>query len=144
MKKPRRAGPTPLALMLRLCRRKRRRHREARRSSTEIPMKMFTLAALASFVVGAPALAQYRPNYPCGAPGAYPGGSPAVSPYLNILGRGNNPAINYYGITRPQIELRNALYGGGGQFNAGPPEAEDMYDPQLRRGTGHTATFSNL
>ncbi len=107
-------------------------------------MKTFVLSALATFGfavgAGSPAQAQYRPGYPGGPPGGYPGSSPAFSPYLNIVGRGN-PAINYFGITRPQMEFRNALFGG--QSN-GPFEAEDLNDPQMRRGTGHSVTFSNL
>jgi hypothetical protein len=33
---------------------------------------------------------------------------PAVSPYLNLL-RGGNPAINYYGLVRPQEDTATAL-----------------------------------
>jgi hypothetical protein len=33
---------------------------------------------------------------------------PAVSPYLN-MGRGGNPAVNYYGLVRPQIAFRQSL-----------------------------------
>lgn len=99
-----------------------------------------TIAAMAmALALGAPASAQYRPSYPGGP---YPGSTPTVSPYLNILGRGN-PAINYYGITRPQIEFRNALYGGG-QSYGGPAEGEDLLDPSLRRGTGHPVVFNSL
>jgi hypothetical protein len=29
---------------------------------------------------------------------------PAVSPYINLLRRGTNPAINYYGLVRPIVD----------------------------------------
>ena len=96
------------------------------------------LALAASY----PLQAQYRPAYPPGGYSPYGGGRPTFSPYMNIIGRGN-PAINYYGITRPQQDLRNALYGAGGGVGAGFP-GEDLTDPELRRGTGFVATFNNL
>jgi hypothetical protein len=34
---------------------------------------------------------------------------PAVSPYLNLVRRGTSPAINYYGIVRPELEFRNNI-----------------------------------
>jgi hypothetical protein len=41
-----------------------------------------------------------------GIPGA---GPPAVSPYLNLLRRGSDPAVNYYGLVRPEVETRNSI-----------------------------------
>lgn len=106
-------------------------------------MKTFALTAIAAtLALAAGASAQYRPGYPAGPFGGYPGGTPTVSPYLNIVGRGN-PAINYYGITRPQIEFRNAIYGSA-MTGGGPTEGEDLSDPTLRRGTGHAVLFNNL
>src|SRR5262249_11066063 len=40
---------------------------------------------------------------------------PPVSPYLNLARRDVNPAINYYGLVRPQLEFRNALQRGANQ-----------------------------
>jgi len=59
--------------------------------------------ALAGALLTAPAQAQvpYRPG------GYLP---PAYSPYLNLLRQGN-PAINYYGLVRPQIDFRNQIQG---------------------------------
>ena len=58
-----------------------------------------------------------REHGPRRAPGQTPTpafSQPAVSPYLNLLNRGN-PAINYYGIVRPQIQqgqqLQTLQYG---------------------------------
>jgi hypothetical protein len=35
---------------------------------------------------------------------------PGFSPYLNLLRAGSSPAINYYGIVRPEIAFSNSLY----------------------------------
>ena len=46
----------------------------------------------------AQALRPFAPGY---------GGNPAISPYLNLLQRGN-PAVNYYGLVRPQQQYIHA------------------------------------
>lgn len=43
--------------------------------------------------------------------------TPGYSPYLNILRGGSSPAINYYGIVRPDITFGNSLYQLGVQQN---------------------------
>lgn len=83
---------------------------------------------------------------PMGGPPAGWGGMggvsrPTTSPYLNLLGRGN-PAINYFGIVRPQQQFQNLI--SGGLSGPGIGQSEDPTDPELRRGTGHPATFDNL
>ena len=35
--------------------------------------------------------------------------SPTVSPYLNLVRRGTIPAVNYYGLVRPEQEMRRNL-----------------------------------
>ena len=42
---------------------------------------------------------------------------PAVSPYLNIL-RGGDPAINYYGLVRPQVAFGKAFQSLGNDVTA--------------------------
>ena len=37
------------------------------------------------------------------------GRKPAVSPYINLLRPGTDPAINYYGLVRPEISFTNSL-----------------------------------
>jgi hypothetical protein len=89
------------------------------------------------------AQAQFPPGMP---PGGYmgPGGipRPTTSPYLNLLGRGN-PAVNYFGIVRPQQQLQG-LISGMISGVSGTGASEDLADPELRRGTGHVVTFDNL
>jgi hypothetical protein len=42
--------------------------------------------------------------------------NPAVSPYIN-LNRGGNPAINYYGLVRPQFAANSALQSFGADLH---------------------------
>ena len=41
--------------------------------------------------------------------------TPPVSPYINLLRGGNAPAINYYGLVRPQLDFRNSILALQGQ-----------------------------
>jgi hypothetical protein len=43
------------------------------------------------------------------APGVLTRPGPAVSPFLNLTRRDVDPAINYYGIVRPQVATASAL-----------------------------------
>jgi hypothetical protein len=65
-------------------------------------------AALASVAVGgwlvAPASAQFG-----GYQRPYQNPYPAFSPILNMSNGGGNPAINYFGIVRPQMQTASAL-----------------------------------
>ena len=36
-------------------------------------------------------------------------GSPTVSPYINLLRGANSPALNYYGLVRPQLQTNAGL-----------------------------------
>ena len=71
---------------------------------------------------------------------------PTVSPYLSIF-RGN-PAINYYGTVRPQIEMNRQLNQLEQQLQAGQPNLVLPLDPQQQQGplaitTGHPTSFQN-
>lgn len=60
---------------------------------------LITLACLLG--TGESARAQYAGN---------PYSRPRVSPYINLLRGGSGPAINYYGIVRPEIEARAGIF----------------------------------
>jgi hypothetical protein len=71
-------------------------------------MKLRTLSlaltlALAQDIYAQPQIGSYSP------PVVNP--RPVVSPYLNLNRGGSPPAINYYGIVRPQIENHQAIQG---------------------------------
>ena len=89
-------------------------------------------------IVAAPAHAQFQPG-PYGGPGY----SPPVSPYLNLLRRGSDPAINYYGIVRPELSFQRSIIGLQQQVNAvGAQAAADTQGLSLVS-TGHPIVFSN-
>src|SRR5207237_5726383 len=73
-------------------------------------------------------------------PGYYP--RPPVSPYINLFRFGTNPAINNYGIVRPELELQRSLYNlrqEVGSLNS--VFAQGQTGTELPP-TGHTALFN--
>ncbi|HKB02867.1 MAG TPA: hypothetical protein VKD90_11650 [Gemmataceae bacterium] len=95
------------------------------------------LGALAA--AGTDARAQTTPPQLSGRP---LGGvaTPTFSPYLN-LARGGNPAINYYGLVRPQINFATSLDVLQGQLLAG--QQADARAPGEIAPTGHPIAFLN-
>lgn len=74
--------------------------------------------------------------------GQPPPSSPTFSPYLNLLRRGN-PAVNYYGLVRPEVQSRAAI----GQLQ----QSVQGLDSTIAEGqnasslaTGHPTQFQNL
>jgi hypothetical protein len=63
---------------------------------------------------------------------------PTISPYLN-LARGGNPAINYYGLVRPQIEQQQAIQQLQGQQNLFQQTL--LQQPTAALNTGHPTSF---
>ncbi len=84
--------------------------------------------------------AQARAQYPATSGRPYPT-SPAVSPYLN-LARPGNPAINYYGLVRPQNDFRNSISQLQQQVAVNQASMAAMQDTTLS-GTGHPTRFMN-
>ncbi len=69
---------------------------------------------------------------------------PPVSPYLNLLRRGSDPAVNYYGIVRPEIEFRSGLQNLQQQVNAvGQQETAQEQALSALPETGHPVQFFN-
>jgi hypothetical protein len=46
------------------------------------------------------------------------GTRPPVSPYINLARPGGNPAIDYYGLVRPQLDFRQDVLGLNQQIGA--------------------------
>jgi hypothetical protein len=70
----------------------------------------------------------------------------SVSPYINLIGR--NPVVNYFGIVRPQLEVRKiqaqqsqAIQTLGRQLQGAEPKTPDVWSLPK---TGHTAYFNNF
>ena len=55
-----------------------------------------------------------RPQQPPAPAAPY---RPPVSPYLNLLNRQTSPAVNYYGIVRPQVQFGQAIQQQQSELN---------------------------
>src|SRR5205823_8814611 len=66
---------------------------------------------------------------------------PPLSPYLNLL-RGGNPAINYYGLVRPEQQFTRSIEQLQMQGTAGPVVAP-LEGLQTLPYTGHPVRFVN-
>jgi hypothetical protein len=83
------------------------------------------------------AFAQYQPYRPL------PTSRPAVSPYLNLLRRGQDPALNYYNLVRPEIEGRNAILQLQSQTTANRQALTGLEQGLFLPTTGHRSGFMN-
>jgi hypothetical protein len=102
-----------------------------------LPLILTTLACLL-----APALGVAQGPAPYVRPQTNPYARPVFSPYLNLLNGNTNPAINYYGLVRPEIDFRNSLQQLQQQVNTLPttPGVPDVAGLPV---TGHTTQFLN-
>jgi hypothetical protein len=82
-------------------------------------------------------------------PPPVPGGGgfnrPTFSPYLNLARPGGSPALNYFGLVRPEFQFRQSIQNLQGAVAAnqqaiGTVESELTGMPA----TGHTTQFLNL
>jgi len=74
-----------------------------------------------------------------------PGGSivrPTFSPYLNLLRRGN-PAVNYYGLVRPEVEFRNSVNQMQQQLNSVQSTVDQEANNPNAVTTGHRTQFQS-
>jgi hypothetical protein len=99
--------------------------------------------AVLGFAVSGPALAQaVRPtNTGTTTPYAAPY-NPTLSPYLNLLRPGGAPAINYYGLVRPQQAYNYAINSLDQQV-AYSRVAATAAENQAAPSTGHPIYFLN-
>jgi hypothetical protein len=76
-------------------------------------------------------------------PQTNPYAKPVFSPYLNLLRGGASPAVNYYGIVRPEIEFRSGIQSLQQQVTA---QANTIAADEAATlpGTGHSTQFNNL
>lgn len=69
---------------------------------------------------------------------------PVTSPYLNLLNRqGNIPAVNYYGIVRPEIAFRNSIQQLRQQDAQIQQNVNGLEEAATLPVTGHTSGFMN-
>jgi hypothetical protein len=93
-------------------------------------------------------LAPGQPSPPL-APGGSSSSAP-FSPYLNLLRPGSSPAINYYGLVRPEQQMRQQLGQLQQQFRdfpatLAPTNTEELAPAgnQLLTPTGHSFRFNS-
>jgi hypothetical protein len=106
-------------------------------------MKQVFSAAVAVVLLGSTLMSPVRAQIPRG-PSGYRR-TPAFSPYLNLNRRGVNPAINYYGLVRPEIEFRNSIQNLQADVTAlGAQAASGQSGGTAFPATGHPTQFNNL
>jgi hypothetical protein len=66
---------------------------------------------------------------------------PTVSPYLYLLNGGQSPAVNYFGIVRPQVDFRNSLIQMQQQIAMGDQSLADLATATSMLTTGHPSLF---
>jgi hypothetical protein len=82
-------------------------------------------------------LGQFGPR-----PGFGGGGvRPTVSPYLNIVNGGNDAAINYFGLVRPQVAFGRAIQNLNNDFNFLDSNASQLNQQNQTSQTGHRSSF---
>jgi hypothetical protein len=74
-------------------------------------------------------------------PGQNPALRPPVSPYINILRSGNSPAINYYGVVRPEVNFSGSLFQLQTQQGLLANQQQDLVSYTAVAPTGHAAGF---
>jgi hypothetical protein len=67
---------------------------------------------------------------------------PGYSPYLNLLRPGTNPAINYYGLVRPQQQFARSMQFIQGELT-NQSTTGDMQSDAGAPTTGHSIYFLN-
>jgi hypothetical protein len=107
-------------------------------------VKRMTFLALASLAVGLVLCVDATPvrAQPPGAPGLQPQSPPTLSPYLNLLRRGNSPTLNYLTLARPQLNFQNSLSNLQQQVGNDQQSIADLEAGVLPM-TGHSAMFLN-
>lgn len=91
------------------------------------------MALFAALAWGGPAAAQ---------PPGPPPNRPAYSPYLNLLRAGNSPAINYYGLVRPEVNARQSLQAVQSAVSLNQRTLQELAGGDLGQ-TGTPAQFQN-
>jgi hypothetical protein len=98
------------------------------------------VACAVSVLVGAAGAARAQPPVP-GGPGAT---RPAFSPYLNLARPGTAPALNYYGLVRPEVQFRQNIQNLQGAVTANQQAIGGVQaDVTGVSVTGHPTQFLN-
>jgi hypothetical protein len=105
-------------------------------------MSKYIWAAMIVVTTGAVSGLQAQPPGPGRPLGLGPVTNPTVSPYLNLLRPGSSPAINYYGLVRPQVDFQQSIQALQMQMS-GVQQTQDMMRGMDAGATGHPVYFLN-
>jgi hypothetical protein len=98
------------------------------------------VACAVPVLVGAADAARAQPPVP-GGPAAT---RPAYSPYLNLARPGTAPALNYYGLVRPEVQFRQSIQNLQGAVNANQQAIGGVQAEVTGvAATGHSTQFLN-
>jgi hypothetical protein len=85
-----------------------------------------------------------QPPIPGGAAGAGSIQRPRFSPYLNLLRPGGSPALNYYGLVRPEQQFRQSIGSLQGSVAANQQAISGLQSGlEGPPATGHSTQFLN-
>ncbi len=107
-------------------------------------MRILLLAALS--LAALPALETSARAQPPGGPPGGPFAGPrqgAFSPYLNLTRQGASPAVNYYGLVRPQVQFGDSIQQLQRQAAVGPFSSSSDATADQPSLTGHSFGFQN-
>jgi hypothetical protein len=110
-------------------------------------MKRMILAAVAALVL-APGVSHAQLGPYVQPMGTNPYQRPTISPYLNMIRPGTNPALNYYGLVRPQMQAMRSMQVFQQDLNTVAnmvvfPEAQQTGPQTNLPITGHSVSFYN-
>src|SRR5436190_294198 len=83
---------------------------------------------------------QARAQFPYSRPATNPYARPPISPYLNLL-RAGNPAVNYYGVVRPEQQFYNSFQQLSQQVAASQMQLGQLEGQEAQPFTGHPSSF---
>jgi len=86
---------------------------------------------------------QVQGQVPFQRPALGPVNTPAFSPYLNLNRFGGSPALNYYGIVRPQLDMYAATQNLQQQITTNSQAISTAGAATDLPATGHTIRFLN-
>lgn len=98
------------------------------------------LGLLGLVLVPCPPAPAQNPYY---RPTVNPYAKPVFSPYLNLLRQGSSPAVNYYGIVRPEIEFSNSIQQLRQQDVQLQQNVSNLEEAATLPVTGHASQFLN-
>jgi hypothetical protein len=100
--------------------------------------KFYCLCTCAVLIVFA--FGEVKVNAQPPAPGIGINRTPAFSPYLNIVRQGGSATLNYFGLTRPDVQTDQSIQGLSSDVNQNRQNINNLSNLPA---TGHPVQFMN-